>query len=118
MKVQVYLNEGEDNFLGFHNKFANTPVLHRVAEFHMDDKLTQPAGPGASPDALHIVWEQLNVGGDIVPAEPWTVQYRRDGNRSLSVGDVVVLGEIAYAVATFGWDRITTDELRAALAPE
>jgi hypothetical protein len=40
---------------------------------------------------LNHVYEQLNVGGDVFPAEPYTVEYRMAGNRSLSVGDLVVL---------------------------
>jgi hypothetical protein len=32
------------------------------------------------------------------------------------VGDVVVLGETAWACASVGWTPISTDELRAALA--
>jgi hypothetical protein len=40
---------------------------------------------------LNRVYEQLNVGGDIFPAEAYTVSYRMLGNRSLSVGDVIAL---------------------------
>ena len=40
---------------------------------------------------LNRIYEQLNVGGDIFPAEAYTVDYRMAGHRSLSVGDLVVL---------------------------
>jgi hypothetical protein len=40
---------------------------------------------------LNRIYEQLNVGGDIVPAEAYTVDYRMAGHRSLSVGDLVTL---------------------------
>src|SRR5512139_3174672 len=100
MRIQVYLNEGQDNFFGFRNKFADDPRLRLAAEFDLAD----PTGTETVYTRLHEVFEQLNIGGDLVPAKDYTEAYRAAGNRSLSVGDVVVVGEVAYAVASFGWD--------------
>ncbi len=64
---------------------------------------------------LNAVYEQLNVGGDVVAATEWTKAYRSAGHRSLSVGDVVVVGEVAFAVASIGFDAISTADLVAAI---
>lgn len=37
------------------------------------------------------------------PSEPWAVQYRRDYQRSLYVGDVVTVGETAWKLTESGW---------------
>jgi hypothetical protein len=115
--VKVYLNEGDDHFFGFRNKFGNAPALRLAAQF---DLLDEPAlQPDREPTRiLNHVYEQLNVGGDMVPAEPWTTVYRVNRNRSLSVGDVVVVGESAWAVASCGFESITTEALVAAIQKE
>jgi hypothetical protein len=83
---------------------------------------------------LNRVFEQLNVGGDMVPAEAYTVAYRLAGHRSLSVGDlieftfekelehvtrggtpVVVTERLVYAVERFGFKRVSTLALRKGL---
>ncbi|RAV17491.1 hypothetical protein DQP57_00245 [Mycobacterium colombiense] len=53
---------------------------------------------------LKIVFSQLNKDD---PGTTWAQEYRRNGNRSLSVGDVVVIGETAYACEPMGWKRVT-----------
>lgn len=115
--IKVFLNEGEDNFFGFVNDFANAPALRLAAEFD----LVLPSVrliDGKPLDVLERVFEQLNIGGDLVPAEPWTDAYRAAGNRSLSVGDVVVVGEAAFAVGSYGWDAVPTGDLVAAINKE
>ena len=62
--------------------------------------------------ALETVFEQLNIDD---PDQPWAIKYREAGHRSLSVGDVVAIGETAWAVAGCGWDLITADELHDAI---
>lgn len=52
---------------------------------------------------LEHIFEQLNVGGELVPAEPWCEEYRAAGNPSLSVDDVVILGDKPWHCARFGW---------------
>jgi hypothetical protein len=112
--VKVYLNESDDSFFGFVNKFSPAQ-LRKAIEFDV----ALPTGPDQShrqvAALLEIVFTQLNVGGNLIPATPWTVVYRENRNRSLSVGDVVVVGESAFACGKFGWDAISTDALTAAL---
>ncbi len=105
----VYLNDGDHHFLGF-NTYAPAR-LRQAAHFDLhilDHVPAEHLGAGA----LEIVFEQLNIP---YPQHTWAIDYRRAGHRSLSVGDVVVLGETAWACAAVGWTPITADELRAAL---
>ena len=105
MRVNVYLNEGPNHFFGFD---PETACLNLSLAFDMEN--------ANHYSILNLVYEQLNVGGEIVPATEWTKQYRANRCRSLSMGDVVVVGETAYACADVGWDRITTEELERASA--
>ena len=52
---------------------------------------------------LEYIFEQLNVGGELVPATDWCREYREAGNPSLSVDDVVILGDKPWHCARFGW---------------
>ena len=112
MNVKVYLNHG-----GMFRKFdPATAELHLAAEFELDVGSDDASFHGHPIDAdvyaaLELVFKQLNVGGDLVPATEWTRRYRAEGNRSLSVGDVVVIGEIAYSVGSFGWHQVSGNDL-------
>lgn len=106
MRVTVYLNEGPGRFFKFDPAEAR---LLLAAAFELDPK------DWPVEHLLSHIYEQLNVGGDMVEATEWTERYRANRNRSLSVGDVVVLGETAWAVASFGFDRITTEALQGAM---
>lgn len=103
MHVTVYHNEGPNHF----QPFGPRSVLVLAAKFEVD--ATDPIR------ALNEIYEQLNVGGDMVPATEYTKRYRANQFRSLSVGDVVVLGETAWAVDRFGFQIIPTDALTDAL---
>jgi hypothetical protein len=59
---------------------------------------------GSMERLLSTVLEQLTTDD---PRAEWAVQYRTQYNRSLSVGDVVVVGETAWAVEPFGWRPVT-----------
>lgn len=50
-------------------------------------------------------FEWFNVGENAYAKE-----YRAKGNRSLSVGDVVVVDGRAYAVDSFGWNKLDAFE--------
>ena len=64
------------------------------------------------------MFELFNVGEDPAfgPPHPRAVDYRRCGNRSLSVGDVVAVDGRFYACASTGWaalkDRPLIDQRR------
>ena len=60
-------------------------------------------------DLLSMIFDLLNIGDDesmVGVPDPRAVDYRRCGNRSLSVGDVVSLGNHFYACASTGWDEL------------
>lgn len=59
-------------------------------------------------DILNHLWWLLNVGDDpdLGGPHPLATEYRARRNRSLSVGDVVKLGDDWWTVADFGWDPI------------
>jgi hypothetical protein len=64
-------------------------------------------------DVLNHVYEQLNVGGDLIPAEEFTTAYRAAGHRSLSVGDLVTIEDEDYlgyrgthAVERYGFKKV------------
>ncbi len=103
--MKVYVNHADDAFRGFK---ADTARLDRAVVDHviLDETKSNPIIA-----ALEDVFEQLNVGGDLVEAKAYTTRYREYGNRSLSVGDVVVLGETAWAVGRFGWDQISGEDV-------
>ncbi len=104
----VYLNQARASFRGFNR---DEPARLAVAAgFSLP--VDGPATEDATKAALETVFEQLNIGD---PTQPWAIKYRLAGHRSLSVGDVVALGESAWACAAAGWDRITTDDLRDAI---
>jgi hypothetical protein len=66
----------------------------------------------AAHTSYELVFEQLNIDS---PECAWALRYRGARHRSLSVGDVVVIGEAPWACCAAGWKRITTDDLHAAL---
>lgn len=103
LTAKVYLNESRDSFFGFNRESPAELKLAAVFGMDTDD----------AERALETVFTELNTD---CPTQPWAREYRADRNRSLSVGDVVVLGETAWACASAGWDRISSDELRAAIA--
>lgn len=114
MNTQVYLGTNfRDSSAGF-NRLAPTS-LRLAARFELPDELATVLSAGAPILALEHVYEQLNRGSGAI-LEPWASEYLIGTNRSLSVGDVVVIGETAYAVAGFGFDRITTDDLLDAIS--
>ena len=104
----VYLNEGAHQFHGF--GVLAPAKLAAAAGF----TLTVSGQPSTEQvkACLETVFEQLNIDD---PDQPWALKYRLAGHRSLSVGDVVVIGETAWACAPSGWDLLTAEQLHAAL---
>ena len=98
--VQVYLNEREDG-LNFMYGFQPDDKLRLAAEYYTDASLIQD---GQAFTVLNRAFTQLNID---TPTEPWAIEYRRRRNRSLSVGDVVVVGEVAYACESVGWKAVS-----------
>ncbi len=101
----VYLNTADLSLRGF--DVAEPARLEAAASFTLpfDGRPT----PEAVKAALETVFEQLNIGFD----QPWSKDWT---GRCLSVGDVVVIGETAWAVAPRGWTALTADQLSDAIA--
>jgi len=98
LPVTVYLNQSRDDYV-----FGYQPgdQLEAAATFDVSPSLLDgPDGPHA---VLELVFSELNIDD---PTEQWALDYRARRNRSLSVGDVVQLGESAFAVAGCGWDNV------------
>lgn len=106
----IYLNRAPGSALGF-NRYAPAQ-LHPVLHFDMAVPQNTRPTKTAVESALETIFEQLNIDD---PTETWALQYRLAGNRSLSVGDVVRIGETAWAVADRGWHPLPTDQLVAAV---
>ncbi|KPN46869.1 hypothetical protein [Mycobacterium intracellulare] len=103
--VTVYLNDGPNRFDGFDP--AGPLRLRPVTRFAVqiaDHVPTEHITEGV----LEIVFEQLNIDQ---PQHQWARAYRAGGYRSLSVGDVVVVGETAWACCPVGWRRLGTEQL-------
>lgn len=109
--VKVYLNSGHEMFRKFN---PDTAQLHLAAKFD----LNMPECPHAVNAALNYIFEQLNVGGELVEATDWCDDYRANGNRSLSTGDVVVIGETAFSCDPFGWSIVPGGDLRLAICQD
>lgn len=133
MIATIYLNESRENsFAPF--DFTKS-MLREALVAEIDDVTIPPLVPAVHADdatdeaifaandaaisshalgwataALEAIYTQLNVGGDLVAATAYTEAYRAAGNRSLSVGDVIVLEtneayphRAAFSVGRFGW---------------
>jgi hypothetical protein len=130
MKVKIYLNENS----GFRSFNPFRAQLRVAVEFDLDvtepefvfeyDSTTDNEQHDAAYTAarkehekwvdpiLNMIYTQLNVGGDMIyPAEDWTVEYRMAGNRSLSVGDLVVFEVEKDLSRLVGRSLTTTDTL-------
>jgi hypothetical protein len=89
-------------------------VLHNHKNFFLpvlpEDTFIQVAQfeihvhPECFSGVVELVFQQLNVDE---PVQPWAIEYRRKRHRSLSVGDVVIVGETAWAVEPLGFKQVT-----------
>lgn len=98
--VQVWLNSRTDG-LNFLYGYRHGDPMQLALEFYTDATKLEPGTPIS---ILEQAFHELNVDE---PQARWAQDYRRDRNRSLSVGDVVVVGESAYACASVGWQSVT-----------
>ena len=103
--VKIYTNDGPDHWFGF---LKSDPELTLVFKLNIgwEDPYT-----GRFPfDLLEFVFEQTNIG-----ETDFAKEYRAKQLRSVSVGDVVVVGETAFACESVGWKKITTEQLENAI---
>lgn len=104
--VTIYLNDNTD----FHTGFDITAAkLRRVVAFDVEI----PCDADGFESLRNEVFSQLNID---TPDKPWAQLYRAGRNRSLSVGDVIVVGESSWAVAPIGWTQLSGTDVAAAMA--
>lgn len=113
--VQVWLNQCEDGW-NFWEGYRPGDKMLLATEYYADAALLPDLRDGRSPDRiLNEAWRELNVD---FPTTLWAKEYRAKRNRSLSVGDVVVVGEAAYAVARLGWQSVSLPREDCIYTPE
>lgn len=71
---------------------GSQPVLREVYQ-------CQAPATAEVHDVLETCFEEFNIGEQ----SPVALEYRLRGLRSLSSGDVVRIGEVAYRCDSFGW---------------
>lgn len=89
-------------------------VLHNVSDDHFDgykpgDLLVHVADMTVAPDDVDGLLEEVYTLCNIGSAESLderVATYRRRRNRSLSTGDVLIYGEVAFAVTSVGFERV------------
>lgn len=86
----------------FWSEFAHSDLFVQVLKFDCGFPKC-----GRVEMLLAIVWDQLNIDN---PAADWAQKYRKEHHRSLSVGDVVVIGEQAFCCDRAGWSPVTLTE--------
>jgi hypothetical protein len=110
MLVKTYLNDGPGRFF----EYQPGDRLHVGPEVMVPDAVAHD-----EDGALAIAWA---VGNRMQEAwVRWAGTGARDWPsfvRSLSAGDVLVIGETAWAVAHVGFDRIDTDALERSLSSD
>jgi folylpolyglutamate synthase/dihydropteroate synthase len=116
-KVSIYHNVSRDASFGYNTIFRKTErapgygkrqavmedekhPLVKVFEYEADDYCT-------SVELLNRAFEEFNVG-----TGPRAQAYRARRLRSLSVGDVIQVDNVAFACASFGWDEVDLSEAK------
>jgi hypothetical protein len=134
MKVTIHLNEAPGSYIrGFVPSKAelvdagtyDLPDFEYIPTFAglvtvMEPEAARAEQEGYAMSVLNRIYEQLNIGGDLIPAQPYTEAYRAAGHRSLSVGDLVTLDTTdqsllgfqgTYAVEKIGFSKVPAARL-------
>ncbi|MFZ2174251.1 MAG: hypothetical protein WAW17_09480 [Rhodococcus sp. (in: high G+C Gram-positive bacteria)] len=96
VRVRVLHNEARDAML---IGYTDGDPLREVIRFEMDPRRDVEVN-------LEEVFEAFNEPGPRLVEFDVVRRYRAERNRSLSKGDVVLYGEVAYAVAAAGFVRV------------
>ncbi len=111
--ARIYLTAEHADFM--HYRTTGTLAPHSVEQAAAFSLTLAARDPSQQQKeimaALETIFDELNEE----PTQQWAADYRAAGNRSLSVGDVVVLGETAWVVAPVGYARVGTADLATAI---
>lgn len=103
MQVHIFHNVTRDGFGRPIGILDGYQPGHDLAEvFAYDTDRTDPYAEAQNAFFLFNVGDDPSFG----EPKPLALDYRAKGLRSLSVGDVVVVGDVALACASFGWDAV------------
>jgi hypothetical protein len=110
MRVTVFLNETKDDCgrsLGYFG-YQTDHVLRLAQSATVAEIMGGSTIDWDDQRVLDRVFHLFNVGDDpdFGTPSPVAVSYRTRRNRSLSVGDVVMLDGRSYACAESGWEPI------------
>lgn len=113
--ARIYLTADTADFMHYRTTGTLAPrSMEQAAAFSLTLAGRDPAQrQKAIMAALETIFDELNEE----PTQQWATDYRAAGNRSLSVGDVVVLGETAWVVAPVGYEGVAADDLATAIVP-
>lgn len=109
--VQVFHNVSDDRMRFFEGYKPENPLTH-VFDLeippHVQADMETDKGVYA---ALNYAFMILNIGHETTmvtdEGKAQATAYRERKNRSLSVGDVIVIDGVAFACAALGWDVVT-----------
>lgn len=104
--VKIFLNNETDRIFTMESPlvrgYRDGDQFRLAASAEAELDLTDSEGVD---NLLEALFDQGNFQADGVFKD----QFTSGGHRSLSVGDVVVIGESAYAVLSWGWKRVALD---------
>jgi len=102
--VKVYLNRNERE--SFMDGYKDGDPLELAVKYEMPygDEIDGIEDAPGIAGILNQAFSELNRDD---PSTDWAKDYRDRGMRSLSVGDVVAVGELAYACDSVGWRTVS-----------
>jgi hypothetical protein len=110
VQVRVFHNVALEIGTGRHLGFGGCQRAHPVVEVFRGQV------PAEVPDVeiCEEIFDLLNVGHGPTwhnPPDPRAVAYRAQGNRSLSVGDLIAIRTCFYAVNSAGFEPVDTPHI-------
>ena len=108
--LSVYHNVSSDRMRFFEGYKPEDPLTH-VFDLAVPDHIDLETNYGVDT-ALDYAFMALNVGHEdfaVITDEGKAnvIAYRERKNRSLSVGDVIIIDGVAFACAALGWGVVT-----------
>lgn len=122
MKITVYHNLSRDNWFGLNRTIVENKAISKGFDYqyipasHPLVKVFEYDQPDVELDPAKLladIYRLFNVGDDPHFGTPSDLakRYRSRRLRSLSVGDVVRIGDQAYSCESVGWQERAQDQL-------